>query len=63
MRIKTPYEVYKKTKTWKIIKKSLRELIKNNDLKLFTAEDYVIGYLCKTIEDSKNKDNPAPNHL
>ncbi len=51
----TPYDEYKKTKNWKIIKKSITALVKNNDLKLLTPEEYVIGYLCKHLENSTEK--------
>jgi hypothetical protein len=49
-KIETPYETYKKSANWKIVKKGVADLIKNNDLKLLTHEDYVIGYLCKMLE-------------
>ena len=47
--MKTPYDIYKLKKEWKVIDKAIKTLQKNNDLKLLTASDYVTGYICKEL--------------
>ena len=44
-----PYEKYEETKLWKTIDSVLSDLERNQDLKLTTAREYVIGYLCKKL--------------
>ncbi len=45
-----PYKKYEETKLWKIIDSVLNDLESNQDLKLTTAREYVIGYLCKKLD-------------
>lgn len=47
------YEKYKKSKYWKLIDKELIALEKNQDIKITTQREYVIGAIVKTITDSK----------
>ena len=46
------YEKYKKEKEWKIIEKSIKDLIKNKDIILQTDLDHIVGYILKNM--SKN---------
>jgi hypothetical protein len=45
-----PYVKYEKTKVWKIINKSIKDLEENNDLSLSTPQEYIVGYLCEQLE-------------
>lgn len=50
----TPYEKYRKLPEWDIIEHRLEKLINNQDVKLFTNIDYIVGYLIEGLmrEDS-----------
>lgn len=41
----TPYERHRKLPEWDIIERRLEQLINNQDVKLLTDIDYIIGYL------------------
>ena len=51
----SPYEKYKDSSNWKIIGQALNDLIENKDIELTTAPDYIVGYLCKKLDDEINK--------
>ena len=44
------YKEYRKLKAWKIIEKALEELEENQDIKITTMRDLVIGYIVKGLE-------------
>ena len=46
-----PYKIYENSLLWETIKRGLEELLENQDLELTTREEYVVGFLCKTIID------------
>jgi hypothetical protein len=48
-----PYKQYEKTHLWLTLKKALDELEENQDIKITTKEEYVIGFLCKKISANK----------
>lgn len=50
---KHPYIEYENTPMWNLIDKTISELEENHDIKLSTAKEYVIGYICKQIESSE----------
>ena len=50
---KHPYIEYENTPMWNLINKTISELEENQDIKLSTPKEYVIGYICKQIESSK----------
>ena len=50
----TPYDKYKSTEEWRIIHQSLQELVDNDDIKLLTPNDYVIGYIVKQLVENEN---------
>ena len=50
---KHPYIEYENTPIWIVIDKAIYELEENQDVKLSTAREYVIGYICKQIKSSK----------
>jgi hypothetical protein len=51
-----PYTEFEETNLWKFIDKAIDDLIENQDIKLTTKKEYVVGYICKTIKE-KNIDN------
>ncbi len=53
---KHPYMDYENTPLWKVVNKSLAEFEENQDIKLFTPREYVIGYVCKQIKESLKND-------
>jgi hypothetical protein len=46
-----PYRKYMGTKTFAVLTRSLRELYGNLDLELIEVEEYVVGYMCKSLEE------------
>jgi hypothetical protein len=51
--IKNPYEDYEKTIGWKAVDKAINDLVKNNDLEEYTAREYVVGYIVKSLIEAK----------
>ena len=45
------YNEYKCKEEWKIVQSSINGLLENNDIKLTTNPDYVIGYIVKSLEN------------
>jgi len=45
----TPYERYRELPEWGIIEHRLEKLINNQDVKLFTGIDYIVGYLIEGL--------------
>ena len=48
-KMKTSYDVYKNTELWKCVKLELDSLVNNQDIKVTTVYDFVIGALVKKI--------------
>jgi len=48
--LKHPYTKYQKTEIWELINNALDDLINNQDIKLTTKKDYVVGYICQSID-------------
>jgi len=53
---KYPYTEYENTPLWITVDKSLSDLEQNQDIKLSTPKEYVIGYICKSITESIKND-------
>lgn len=51
--MKHPYVEFEKTPLWKTLDKAISDLQKNQDFKLTTAQQYVVGYLCKQLVKRK----------
>ena len=49
---KHPYQDYEDTPVWAVVQKALRDLKKNGDLDLKTAETYVVGYVAKALDEA-----------
>ena len=48
-----PYEKFENTNLWQVVEQSIFELEENQDLKLTTASEYVIGFICKKLDECK----------
>jgi hypothetical protein len=48
-----PYPEFEDTALWKVVNAALAELEKNGDVKLSTAKENVVGYLCQQIAQKK----------
>ena len=53
LRKKHPYERWEKTATWKHVARAVSDLLRNGDIELTTAREYVVGYICKTVLERK----------
>ena len=49
-----PYKEFEKTTLWKVLSKAIGELVKNHDLKEITHRDYIVGYLCKVLNQRRD---------
>ena len=47
-----PYKKYESLNIWRAVRHELNELIANNDIELTTAPEYVIGSLCKALDEA-----------
>jgi hypothetical protein len=45
-----PYKIYEGTPAWESLKKALMDLDQNQDIDLTEWYQYIIGYLCKQLE-------------
>ncbi|MFB7142857.1 hypothetical protein ACFCYN_25005 [Gottfriedia sp. NPDC056225] len=50
-----PYVKFENTPLWNVISKGIDELVENNDIEETTKREYIVGYLCKLINESENK--------
>jgi hypothetical protein len=48
-----PYTEFEDTALWKAVDAALAELEQNRDVKLSTAREYVVGYLCQQLASRK----------
>ncbi len=53
-----PYSEYQSSKEWSILEKAINELIENEDIKLTTSPEYVMGYIAKQLFQSKSISHP-----
>jgi len=52
-KIEHPYMALENSTLWKTIEGAINDLIENQDLKLQTRGEYIIGYICKAIKDKQ----------
>jgi hypothetical protein len=45
-----PYTEFENTPLWRVIKKAVRDLEKNQDLNLTARPEYIVGYICKQLK-------------
>jgi hypothetical protein len=50
-----PYEIYKGMDLWKIVDGSVADLVENGDIVEMTRRDYIVGYLCKNLQQASSK--------
>jgi hypothetical protein len=48
-----PYQKYEASILWGVVSKAVTELVSNRDLTETTRHEYIVGYICKSIEDAK----------
>ena len=46
-----PYEQFEGTPLWGAINKGIDDLVENNDIEETTRREYIVGYLCKLINE------------
>lgn len=46
----SPYETYKGTELWKIVDKVVSDLVENSDIVETARRDYIVGYLCQSLQ-------------
>lgn len=54
-----PYKKYESLNIWRSVREELEELIANHDLELTTAPEYVIGSLCKALDEAGHLSDDA----
>ncbi|SEM50177.1 hypothetical protein [Paenibacillus sp. OV219] len=47
-----PYGQFEGSPLWEVINKGINDLVENNDLEEITKREYIVGYLCKLINES-----------
>ncbi|MDC7783388.1 hypothetical protein [Priestia megaterium] len=50
-----PYKQLEGTPLWKVIDKGINDLVENEDLEETTSREYIVGYLCKLINETEIK--------
>ncbi len=55
----TPYEKYRGTALWDVLAKAISDLVENRDLVETTHRDYVVGYICESLQDQLSKPLPG----
>jgi hypothetical protein len=50
-----PYVAYESTSNWKALNEAIDELVANSDLIEKTNRAYIVGFLCKALDE----ENPA----
>jgi hypothetical protein len=47
-----PYKKYEKTEAWRIVDTTISNLVANDDLKETTNRKYIVGYICRCLDDA-----------
>jgi|HubBroStandDraft_1064217.scaffolds.fasta_scaffold1980009_1 hypothetical protein len=47
------YRSYEDLPIWRVISKSVTELVNNGDSRETTAHPYIVGYICKSIVEAE----------
>lgn len=47
-----PYTEFENTALWKVLQSELGALSENHDIQLTTADQYVVGSICKRLRDA-----------
>ncbi len=51
-KIEHPYRHFEDSRLWAKINQAIEDLVQNGDIRETTHRDYIVGYLCKMIDDS-----------
>ena len=49
MNVAAPYGEYRGSRLWRAVENAVRELEANGEVRIATAPEYVIGYLCQEL--------------
>ncbi|ULO05240.1 hypothetical protein H1230_19250 [Paenibacillus sp. 19GGS1-52] len=49
-----PYKQFENSQLWKILSAGIEDLVRNEDIVEKTARNYIVGYLCKILDDQKH---------
>lgn len=49
-----PYQKYEATKNWEVVERAVNALVENGDLIEQTNRKYIVGYICKLLDDPIN---------
>lgn len=52
-----PYTNYENNEIWRVVEKSILDLIENQDIEITTKEEYVIGYITQQVMKEIEKEN------
>jgi hypothetical protein len=55
MRQGHPYKQYQGTLLWNLVEKAIQDLVDNSDLVEQTSRAYIVGHICKVIEDENKR--------
>ncbi len=47
------YKSYEDLPIWRVVSKSVTELVRNGDLLETTGHPYIVGYICKSIVEAE----------
>lgn len=47
-----PYKKYEETEAWRIVDTTISNLVANDDLKENTNRKYIVGYICRCLDDA-----------
>lgn len=50
-----PNEIFEGTPLWCVVNKGINDLVENNDIEETTQREYIVGYLCKLINELETK--------
>ena len=50
--VKHPYMQYEALRVWSVLDRAIDELVENKDLQETTARRYIVGFLCKALDDA-----------
>jgi hypothetical protein len=50
-----PYGKFEGTGLWRAVNKGIHDLVENQDLNETARREYIVGYLCKVLTQSRHK--------
>lgn len=55
-----PYRGYERYRAWAVLDHALEELVDNKDLKETTRREYIVGWICKALDEAGLLVPPTP---